>query len=141
MTTVDEAQLRAENSGLWFSPQTPEPRVLGQRGLDSVLFDLRKLDPATAREIRRRTAAHRVAPGSGLIDIKVLVAAEEEVGPPPQLEVPRRASLLDVAAMPLGVPAAAAATLPSAKPQPRWLVPVLGLLTLLAVALALVAVL
>ncbi len=141
MTNADEVQLRAENSGLWFSPQAPEPRVLGQRGLDSVLFDVRALDPVIAREIRRRSGSHRAVTGSGIIDIKGLVSATETAGPQPALAVPRRATLLsDVAAMPLNIPMRAPEPTPAVA-KSRWTGPVLGVLSVLAVALAVLALL
>jgi len=74
---VNEAPLH-NDSGLWFSPQPFPPALLGQRHMDSALFDLRKLDGATLRGRTRELGTDRTreAQGSGLIDVKALVAAD-----------------------------------------------------------------
>ncbi len=74
--SVNEAPLH-HDSGLWFSPQPFPPGLLGQRHMDSALFDLRKLDGATLRGRTRELGSDRSreAQGSGLIDVKALVAA------------------------------------------------------------------
>jgi hypothetical protein len=87
----DPRQTHGE-SGLWFSPQPFPPALVGQRHMDSTLFDLRQLD---AGRLQRRDPdvmlAAREQAGSGLIDIKTLVgvqqgdaAARPLVIPPPR---------------------------------------------------------
>jgi hypothetical protein len=67
-------------SGLWFSPQPFPPGLVGQRHLDSTLFDLRQLDASRlhAREPDTIVGGAREQPGSGLIDIKALVGAQRD---------------------------------------------------------------
>ena len=73
----DTRQMRGE-SGLWFSPQPFPPGLVGQRHLDSTLFDLRKLDAAGLQRREQNTLiGTREQAGSGLIDIKTLVGATQ----------------------------------------------------------------
>ncbi|MBC8070457.1 MAG: hypothetical protein IAG13_19150 [Deltaproteobacteria bacterium] len=74
----DPRQMRGE-SGLWFSPQPFPPGLVGQRHLDSTLFDLRQLDAAgLQRREQGPLVGTREQPGSGLIDIKTLVGAAQQ---------------------------------------------------------------
>jgi hypothetical protein len=74
----DTRQVRGE-SGLWFSPQPFPPGLVGQRHLDSTLFDLRQLDAAGLQRREPSTlVGAREQAGSGLIDIKTLIGATQQ---------------------------------------------------------------
>jgi|LNFM01.2.fsa_nt_gb hypothetical protein len=127
-------QIRGD-SGLWLSPQPLLPQVIGQRRLESTLFDLRQMDIARrlARGEARQLEATRGAPGSGLIDIASLVGAvrgdaaydRKVVVPPPRGLVPQARVVLP----------------PPVAAVPRRLLVALCLLMLAAVAMLWVAVL
>jgi hypothetical protein len=80
---VNDLRPAPGDSGPLFSPQPFPPGLLGQRRLDSTLFDLRTLDAAqlAPREARAAGGHAGEPPGSGLIDIKTLVAAHHGESP------------------------------------------------------------
>lgn len=84
----DTHQLRGD-SGLLFSPQAFPPGLLGQRRVESTLFDVRQIDVARRLARYRQPEPSNVQAGSGLIDIATLVGvtrggdARPVVVPPP----------------------------------------------------------
>jgi len=81
-------------SGLWFSPQPFPLALVGQRHLESTLFDVRQIDVARrlARCRKPQQSSVQSGSGSGLIDIPTLVgvargaddSARAVVVPPPR---------------------------------------------------------
>lgn len=131
---MNEANLRAENSGLWFSPEPEAPRE--GRSPDSVLFDLSKVaTPSAAAPAPQPAARRHDATGSGLIDVRTLAAAANDPNgePPP---VARPVTLLPT----LISPVTAEAIVPTVVEPPRiMLLAVLGLLGTLVALLAYLA--
>ena len=74
---MNEAKLRAENSGLWFSSELSDSGAKGARNSDSVLFKL-----ADVQTNAVRTLSHNSS-GSGLIDIRTIAAAANDAGAVP----------------------------------------------------------
>ena len=77
MGDVNEARLRAENSGLWFSTEAANSGTKDARNADSALFKLADVQTNAARTLSHNSA------GSGLIDIRTLAAAANDPGDVP----------------------------------------------------------
>lgn len=131
---VNDLRLAPGDSGPLFSPQPFPPGLLGQRHLDSTLFDLRTLDAARLAPREPRAAGGRAGdpPGSGLIDIKTLVAAHHG-------EAPARPITLLPPRTLVALPEAPVAPTPVASNRPLLIATCIALLGVV-IALALAAV-
>lgn len=132
---VNDLRLAPGDSGPLFSPQPFPPGLLGQRHLDSTLFDLRTLDAARLTPREHRAAGNRGGgepPGSGLIDIKTLVAAHHGESPA------RRITLLPPRTL-VALPEAPVAPTPAASNRPLLIATCIALLGVV-IALVLAAV-
>lgn len=127
---------RNDDSGLWFSPQPPEPAVKGARNPDSVLFDLAAVAPPPTRPRPPLRLATRPADAgsSGMIEIGTLVAADRE---------PTAAALapaVPVGLAPTLVPVSPRPVVVTPAPAPRpVLLAIVGLLVALVALLGVLA--
>lgn len=117
---VDDTRPTSRDASPLFSPQPFPPGLIGQRSLESTLFDLRALEDARRRGGPDALVSRPREPsaGSGLIDIKTLIGATQRgtaAASVPAMVLPAR-SLVAAPTM--------AATLPVVPPAPRtrtWL--------------------
>ncbi len=116
---VDDTRTTPRDASPLFSPQPFPPGLIGQRRLESTLFDLRAFEDARRHGGGPDAMVHRPrepSAGSGLIDIKTLIGATARgasAAAVPAVVLPVR-GLVDTArphvSLPRAMPAAAART-------------------------------